>query len=146
MSRGPESNFWTQIRSNLPPKAFATRIENAHGGGVPDVHVVWDGLSFWCELKSTKVSSVDVSPHQVAWNLAYWARGGSCFFLVKTQATGFIHLFDGDKGLDLRKTGVSGTEGQRFEALGPMFDALRVRCEARCSAALRLGLGSAGSL
>ena len=146
MSRGPESNFWTQIRSNLPPKAFATRIENAHGGGVPDVHIVWDGLSFWCELKSVKFDAVDVSPHQVAWNLAYWARGGSCFFLVKTQATGFIHLFDGDKGLDLRKTGVSGTEGQRFEALGPMFEALRVRCEARCSAALRLGLGSAGSL
>ena len=141
MSRGPESNFWTQIRTNLPPKAFATRIENTHGGGVPDVHIVWDGLPFWFEMKIANVNRVNISPHQVAWNLAYWARGGACFFLVKTQATGFIHLFDGDKGLDLRKTGVSGSEGRCFEGPAPLFEALRPLLVARLcgSAPSRVG-------
>ena len=37
MSRGPEANFWSTIRKNLPEKCFATRIENKHGGGVPDL-------------------------------------------------------------------------------------------------------------
>jgi hypothetical protein len=51
MSQGPEAKFWKSVRASLPNKAFATRIENKHGGGVPDVHVVWDGLPFWLEVR-----------------------------------------------------------------------------------------------
>ena len=47
----PEANFWKTIKKNLPPKAFATRIENRHGGGIPDVHIIWDNVPFWLELK-----------------------------------------------------------------------------------------------
>ncbi len=54
MSRGPEANFWSTIRKNLPEKCFATRIENKHGGGVPDLHAIWDGIAFWAELKTVK--------------------------------------------------------------------------------------------
>jgi hypothetical protein len=56
-------------------------------------HMVWDGLPFWCELKVSKGNAVKVSPHQVAWNMAYWARGGSNFFLSKEpqgQRSNFI--------------------------------------------------------
>ena len=137
MSRGQEANFWSTIRQNLPKKCFATRIENKHGGGVPDVHLVWDGLPFWCELKVTKGNAVKVSPHQVAWNMAYWARGGSNFFLVKCASTRDIILFDGDQGADLIKGGVSAAQGSRFKNPAALFCALRPRLESRLPASLR---------
>jgi hypothetical protein len=121
----------------LPKKCFATRIENKHGGGVPDVHLVWDGLPFWCELKVTKGNAVKVSPHQVAWNMAYWARGGSNFFLVKCASTRDIILFDGDQGADLIKGGVSAAQGSRFKNPAALFCALRPRLESRLPASLR---------
>jgi hypothetical protein len=52
------------------------------------VHVVADGVPFWIELKVSKSNGVNLSPHQVAWNMAYWARGGANFFLVKSQPCG----------------------------------------------------------
>ena len=137
MSRGQEANFWSTIRQNLPKKCFATRIENKHGGGVPDVHLVWDGLPFWCELKVTKGNAVKVSPHQVAWNMAYWARGGSNFFLVKCASTRDIILFDGDQGADLIKGGISAAQGSRFKNPAALFCALRPRLESRLPASLR---------
>ena len=137
MSRGPEANFWSTIRHNLPKKCFATRIENKHGGGVPDVHFIWDGLSFWCELKTIKSNAVNITAHQVAWNMAYWARGGSNFFLVKSLKERDIILFDGDQGADLIKGGVSAAQGSRFKDPASLFCALRPRLEARISATLR---------
>ena len=137
MSRGPEANFWSTIRHNLPKKCFATRIENKHGGGVPDVHFIWEGLSFWCELKVIKSNAVNITAHQVAWNMAYWARGGSNFFLVKSLKERDIILFDGDQGADLIKGGVSAAQGSRFKDPASLFCALRPRLERRISAALR---------
>ena len=137
MSKGPEANFWAQLRQNLPKKCFATRIENKHGGGVPDVHLVWDGLSFWCELKVSKGNAANISPHQIAWNAAYWARGGSNFFLVKRSSHRDILLFEGDQGAMLADVGLSGTPGSRFENPKALFAALRPRLLARCPAAQR---------
>ena len=137
MSRGPEANFWSTIRQNLPKKCFATRIENKHGGGVPDVHFIWDGLSFWCELKVIKGNAVNITAHQVAWNMAYWARGGSNFILVKSLKERDLILFDGDQGADLIKGGVSAAQGSRFKDPASLFCALRPRLEARISATLR---------
>ena len=128
MSKGPEANLWQLVRKSLPKKCFATRIENKHGGGVPDVHVVWDGISFWVELKTAKNNKPKLSPHQIAWNMAYWARGGSNFYLVKALSTKKIYLFTGDKGPDLHDRGISGTEGQCFEDLASLFEALRLLC------------------
>ena len=141
MSKGPESNFWNTIRQNLPKKCFATRIENKHGGGVPDVHLVWDGRAFWFELKVSKGNSVNLSPHQVAWNMAYWARGGHNFILVKTLSHKHLFLFEGDQGsrliefglTDLATSGVavgsgvgvvgsgSGLTGSRFDTVQDLF-------------------------
>jgi len=119
MSKGPEANFWQSIRTNLPKKCFATRIENKHGGGVPDVHMVWDGLPFWMELKVAKSNKVNISPHQVAWNMAYYARGGASFFLVKRAKERDLILFRGDQGAALSSCGLSCALGSRFEGLGP---------------------------
>ena len=138
MSKAPEANFWQSIRKNLPKKAFATRIENVHGGGVPDVHIVWDGIPFWMELKTTKGNAVKVSSHQAAWHMAYYARGGLSFFLVKALSTKDIYLFGGDQGPDLIKGGVSAARGSRFSNPAALFESLRPRLLDHYSATLRL--------
>ena len=89
------------------------------------MHIVADGVPFWIELKVSKSNGVNLSPHQVAWNMAYWARGGANFFLVKSLSTKHLYLFDGDQGPSLAQGGLSGSEGQRFEDLGSLFEALR---------------------
>ena len=95
-----EKNFWSIVKKNLPPKCLATRIENRNGGGVPDVHLVWDGLCFWTELKVTKGYKVNLSPEQIAWNTAYSHYGGINFILVKAPRDGNLFLFSGrDSGL-----------------------------------------------
>ena len=124
MSKGPEANFWTTIRNSLPKKAFATRIENKHGGGVPDVHVVWDGFAFWMELKVSKSNSVAVSPHQVAWNMAYHARGGTSFYLVKRAVDSHLFLFDPTQGPALSLSGLSGAEGHELTSLSQLWEHL----------------------
>jgi len=137
MSKGPEANFWNTLRSNLPKKAFATRIENVHGGGVPDAHIVWDGLPFWMELKTTKGNAVKVSSHQAAWHMAYYARGGLSFFLIKALSTKDIYLFGGDQGPDLIKGGISAARGSRFSNPAALFESLRPRLLDHYSATLR---------
>ena len=122
---GQEANFWSTIRKNLPKKCFATRIENKHGGGVPDVHLVWEGLPFWLELKVTKSNAVAVSPHQVAWNMAYWARGGANFFLVKRAKERDILLFGGDQGPAVLEQGCLAPCVLRVDSPASLFCALR---------------------
>ena len=105
----PESNFWKIVRKNLPKKSFATRIENRIASGVPDCHIVWDKLSFWLELKTTKNNTIKVSPNQIAWNTAYCKNKGVSFILVKDPRDKHLYLFDGiraselfDKGIDTK--------------------------------------------
>ena len=113
------------MRQNLPTTAFPTRIENTHGGGVPDVYIVWDGMPFWLELKACNVNAVNIRPHQVAWNMAHFARGGLSFFLVKTLSSGVLYLFPADQGPELAKGGCSAAQGARFESMGALVEGLR---------------------
>jgi hypothetical protein len=137
MSRGPEAQFWTTLRQNLPKEAFATRIENTHGGGVPDVHIVWDGMPFWLELKTTKSNSVNIRPHQVAWNMVYFARGGLSFFLVKHLSSGILYLFPADQGPALATGGLSEARGPRFETTGALVEGLRAEVRGHYGRVLR---------
>ena len=138
MSRGPESNFWQTIRQNLPEKCFATRIENVSGGGVPDAHFVWDGLSFWFELKVSKSNAVNLRPHQVAWNMAYWVRGGANFILVKRAKERDLLLFDGDQGPLLAQGGISAAPHRVFGP-APCLDRQALRPCALRPCALEVG-------
>jgi hypothetical protein len=117
---------------------LATRIENKHGGGIPDVHLLMDGLPIWIELKVTNANAVKLSPHQVAWHTAYWARGGLSFILVKILGSRSLFLFRGSEALPLARGGVSEAQGSRFEGLAPCFSALRLASLEHYSAALRL--------
>jgi len=94
------------------------------------VHVVWDGKPFWMELKISKTNAVNVSPQQVAWNMAYWARGGSSFYLVKASATSLLYLFEGDQGPNLASSGLSGSEGREFDSLAALWEYLAARLAA----------------
>ena len=85
---------------------IATRIENRVGGGIPDVHLLWDGLPFWMELKTTKNNTIKISPQQIAWNYKYSVNGGLNFFLVKHLFWSDLFLFRGDQGSRLLDQGL----------------------------------------
>jgi len=91
------------------------------------VHVIWDGLPFWIELKTTKSNAVNLRSHQVAWNMQYWSRGGACFFLVKSLSDRSLHLFGGDQGPFLMEKGLKCGVGHVFGDVGAVFTALRPR-------------------
>ena len=113
------------MKRNLPKEVLTTRIENRHGGGVPDLHVLWNGMPFWVELKVSKFDGVKLSPHQVAWHTAYWARGGLSFFLVKSLSSSYIHMFRGSEAVDLVHKPMSKVQGSLFEGPAPLVAALR---------------------
>ena len=98
------------MRQNLPPKTHATRIENRAGSGVPDVHLVHDGVAVWVELKIAKANTINMRPSQIAWNMAYSAAGGISFILVSRPSKGDLFLFEGGKSLQLAACGLSDPE------------------------------------
>ena len=61
MTVKPESNFGRQIMKNLPFAQW-TRIENRHGGGIPDLYGIYGGQAIWLELKCIKQNSINISP------------------------------------------------------------------------------------
>jgi hypothetical protein len=55
----PESNFGRQIMKNISHAQW-TRIENRHGGGVPDLYGIYGGQAIWLELKCIKQNSISL--------------------------------------------------------------------------------------
>jgi hypothetical protein len=137
MAAGPEANFWKAIRLKLPKNCHATRIENKSGGGVPDVHMVWDGLPFWLELKVSKSNAVKFRKEQIAWNTGYWARGGANFVLVKRTVDHSILLFEGGSSSEVLERGCLAPCVLSCASVPAFFDALRPILLARLSYDLR---------
>ena len=115
-----ESNFWKTVKRNLPSDCHSTRIENRNGGGVPDVHIVWNGFAFWIELKVCKGNKVLLSPHQIAWNSAYCRKGGVSFILVKDPRDKHLYLFEGNRASELFDKGI----GTKYLYRGSCFKEL----------------------
>ena len=142
-----ESNFWKQLKRNLPKKTFVQRLENKSGGGVPDVFALVDGLPVWLELKVAKSNKVIISPHQIAWHVAHpkntfilaealgprlvklfhGSKGGKSFFLVRGASAKDLFLFGGEHGSELLRLGLPLLEdqGSRFEDFATLFETLR---------------------
>lgn len=69
--------------------------------------------------------------------MAYFARGGLSFFLVKSLSSKDIYSFRGDQGPVLLKEGLSGAQGTRFENPAALFEGLRPMLVEHYSASLR---------
>ena len=82
-----------------------TRIENRHGGGVPDLYGIRDGVSIWLELKCIKRNSINITPTQISLNSTIFEVYGKNYFLVKHIEQKTIKLYDGDKGRELHRDG-----------------------------------------
>jgi Holliday junction resolvase len=96
-------------------------------GGVPDVHVIWDGLPFWIELKLTKANKIRLSPNQIAWNTKYSLNNGLAYILVQRVGEGSLFLFRGEDARELATNGLNTepiikVSGSGF---GDIFGAIR---------------------
>jgi len=157
MAAGPEANLWKTMHRNLPEGCSATRLENRHGGGVPDLLLMWNGLFYLVELKAPKsplkqdltipaaVSSQEntitpyyaadlMRPEQRAFHARAAARGCPTFILARPQKSNEISLL----------TPVITKDALRLEEICAskhwfaVFSALRLHTEARMREALRL--------
>ena len=82
-----------------------TRIENRHGGGVPDLYGIKDGVSIWLELKCIKKNSISISPLQISWNYKHFQENGKNYYIVRDTRSKVIKLYEGDKGRELKEQG-----------------------------------------
>jgi len=102
-----EKNLWLRVKKNLPHDCYAIRIENRMDGGVPDVHIIWNGLPFWIELKLTKANKIRLSPNQIAWNTKYSLNNGLAYILVQRLGEGSLFLFRGEDARELATNGLN---------------------------------------
>ena len=101
MSKKPETLFSNQLIKNLN-QVFFTRIENKHGGGIPDLYCTYNNKSAFLELKiKTKQNKVIISPLQISWNYKHFLHNPINFYLVNDPRRDVIELYDGNKGREL---------------------------------------------
>ena len=101
MSKKPETLFSNQLIKNLN-EVFWTRIENKHGGGIPDLYATYNNKSAFLELKiKTKQNKLLISPLQISWNFKHFQQNPINYYLVKDPRRSVIELYDGDKGREL---------------------------------------------
>jgi len=98
-----ESNFGREIKKNID--AHWMRIENRHGGGIPDLIGIKSGVVIFLELKCIRVNSINISPLQISRNYNHFQENGKNYFLVKHIEQRIIKLYDGDKGKELKCDG-----------------------------------------
>lgn len=103
------------MQRNLPEGSSATRLENRHGGGVPDVLIMWRASFYLVELKAPKgqlkqiltdpaaVSEKETNvhlfygdqilrPEQRAFHARAASRGCPTFILARPQTSNEIKL------------------------------------------------------
>jgi hypothetical protein len=101
MSKKPETLFSNQLIKNLN-QVFFTRIENKHGGGVPDLYCTYNNKSAFLELKiKTKQNKLIISPLQISWNYKHFQKNPINYYLVNDPRRDVIELYDGNKGREL---------------------------------------------
>ena len=122
-----ESNFYKQLKTNTP-QVLWTRIENRHGGGIPDLNGLYEGHDFWVELKITTTNKVRLSPTQISWHYNRISHGGRSFILVKNTKTKQIKLFDNST---VRLLAGDGFETDSLVSLKPPYDWSLLVCHFR---------------
>ena len=112
MTVKPESNFGRLLMKNID--AQWTRIENRHGGGIPDIYGIRNGVVIWLELKCIKQNSINLSPLQISWNYNNFRNGGKNYYIVQDTRSKVLKLYGGDKGRELKEKGFLYDGGQSF--------------------------------
>ena len=106
VNRGRESTFWKNVKS-ITPNIFWTRIETYGTPGIPDLLGVFiskkynKNISFWCELKLTKVNRLDLSPFQISWNLKRYSLCQDNFIMAKGVEERAIYFWPGSLAREL---------------------------------------------
>ena len=98
-----ESNFGREIMKKID--AHWMRIENRHGGGIPDLIGIKSGVVIFLELKCIRVNSINITPTQISRNSNIFKEIRKNYFLVKHIEQRIIKLYDGDKGKELKCDG-----------------------------------------
>ena len=104
----PETNFWKQVKKNLPKYRWV-RIESWATQGVPDLlGFTEEGRLFTVELKVSKSNRISVSPHQVAFHVE--REDCPCFILVKRSSEkepkkSEVLLYEGGKIREISEQG-----------------------------------------
>ena len=105
MATKPESKLWQQLRDNTKHMGILwTRLESWATPGIPDLHGIKDGCCFWLELKVHRLKSlrsINLSPHQVAWQTQYANQKGIVWNLVAHPSSSTLNIFDGKRAMDL---------------------------------------------
>jgi Holliday junction resolvase len=83
MSKTKESNLYNLIKTTIKNVHF-TRIESYTLNGIPDLHCIYKGRTFWIELKANDINNCNLSKYQINWILKYQRQGGKVYILNKT--------------------------------------------------------------
>lgn len=130
------------MRKTLPFNCHSTRIENRHGGGIPDVHLAIAGASFWVELKAPIGKTPALRPQQAAWHIRHASCGGLSYVICGFGRRPYLKIWRGSEAALAGSAGLLCvpaliTCDGMDEALRLLFeDALRLSAAAS-SAALR---------
>ncbi len=122
---GPEARLWKTLKPLLErERCLTTRIENRHGGGLPDVDVSSPVGMFKIELKITEKILVRLSDMQIAYNTLLTHKHGLSFILAedpgRSQTTSFVKLFeDQGPGAEVGSGRGSRTKGRGQSGLEP---------------------------
>lgn len=113
---GPEASLWKTLKPILEgQKCFCTRLENRHGGGVPDVYVASPVGIFMLELKISSKTRVRLADMQIAYNTLLNHKHGLSFILAEDPGprsslqNAKIFAFEDPKSLQNAK--ISGSVG-----------------------------------
>ena len=137
MAMGPEAKLWKALKPRLDELGcFSTRLENRHGGGLPDVDVSSPFGVFKVELKIVSKNSVRISDMQIAYNTLLNCKHGLSFILAEHQdqsgplqnANPFLQNANEDQGprTEGRVGSGRGKSGRGRSGLGPRSGSGRV--------------------
>ena len=110
MTAKPETKFWKKLKE-ITPEVHWTRIESFSSPGVPDLHGVFRGkdgypISFFVELKCTKLKKIALTPRQISWNYSYNEAGGLNFIMAATLPNRALYIYSGGMARELSITGL----------------------------------------
>jgi len=102
MSKTKESNLYNLIKTTIKTAHF-TRIESYTLNGIPDLHCIYKGRTFWLELKANDINNCNLSKYQINWILKYQRHGGQVYILNKTIKERGLKLYTLEPSLVLRE-------------------------------------------